>query len=48
MSQVSSAKETQELPSTHFWYCLESKTVFQVSVIFLIIRGVRPTSRQTQ
>ena len=45
---MNSVKETQEPLSTHFWHCLEPKTVFQKSVIFLIIRGVPPTSRQTQ
>ena len=44
---MSSAKETQEPSSTHFWHCLEPKTVFHISVIFLIIWGVLPTSCQT-
>ena len=45
---MGSAKETQEPPSIQFWHRLEPKTVFQLSIIFLIIRGVRPTWRQTQ
>ena len=34
--------------SIHFKHWLVSKTIFQKSVIFMIIRGIRPTSRQTQ
>ena len=45
---MNSFKETQETPSTHVWYCLESKTVFQKSVVFLIILGIPATSRKTQ
>ena len=48
MSHVSSAKETQDLRSTHFWHCLKPKTIFQIFVISLINGGVPPTSRQTQ
>ena len=45
---MSSFKETQEPPYTHISHYLEPKTVFQIFVIFLIIRGFPPTSRQTQ
>ena len=44
---MSSAKETQEPLSRHFRNCLELKTVFQMSEIFLIIQGDPSTSRQT-
>ena len=45
---MSSGKETQEPPSIHFLHCLELKTIFQKSVIFLIIPGIPLTWRHTQ
>ena len=45
---MSSVKETQEPPLIHFYHCIELKTVFHKSVVFLIIRGIPPTSRQIQ
>ena len=37
LSHVSSAKETQELPSTHFQHFLEPKTIFQKPVMLFLI-----------
>ena len=45
---MSSAKGTQKPPPTPLLHCLEPKTVFKISVIFLMICGGPPTSRQTQ
>ena len=39
---MTSAKETQEPGSTHFWHCGEPKTIFQKSVILLIIWDIPP------
>ena len=45
---MTSAKNTQEPLSLHFYYWLESKRILQNSIIFLIIRRVPPTSHQTR
>ena len=48
MSHGTSAKDTLQPSSTQFQHWLECKTIFQKSVTFLMIRGVAPTSCQTQ
>ena len=47
-SHVSSVIETQEPTSTDFQHCRKVETISEKLVIFLIICGIPPRSRQPQ